>query len=137
MLLRYQKKLSGPIVDRVDLWIDVPAVLYKKLSDTTETGEKTHAVQQRVREAREVQSKRFGKRSYVNAHMGPKEISQFVPLTENLKGLLNASAEKLGLSARAYHKVIKIARTIADLERSKNVEAPHLLEALQYRPKKE
>lgn len=136
--MRYQKKLSGPIIDRIDLWVDVPPVLHQKLSDDTKSGERSESVKKRVEKARKIQRERFAlskKKISLNAEMGAKEIGTYVPISPEIKTLLNKSAEKLELSARAYHKVIKLARTIADLEGSGNVEAPHILEALQYRPR--
>jgi magnesium chelatase family protein len=137
-LIRYKKKMSGPIADRIDMWIDVPLLSHKKLSDTERTGEMSESIQKRVASARTIQKERFtkvAKKIKLNSEMGPKEIQALVPLKEETKNILNTSAERLKLSARAYHKVIKLARTIADLEKSENVETGHILEALQYRPK--
>lgn len=136
-LLRYRKKMSGPIADRIDMWIEVPLVPHKKLSDEKEKGERSESIRARVEKAREKQRVRFANsaKTALNSEMGPKEIEKYVPLTEESKNILNTSAEKLNLSARAYHKVIKLARTVADLEGSENVTTPHILEALQYRPK--
>ena len=111
---------------------------YKKLSDEVVRSEKTHTIKDRVKKARMIQEKRFrdSKRGIkTNSDMNVKELGLFAPLSLEVKGLLNDSAEHLALSARAYHRVIKIARTIADLENSPNIEANHILEALQYRPK--
>ena len=144
-LMRYKRKISGPIVDRIDLWLEVPQVEYSKLSDETGQGESSAAIQARVIKAREIQKNRFDasvKRSnnkhtntMTNGEMGVREIKRLAPLSENVKGILNQAATRLDLSGRAYHKVIKIARTIADLEGEQNIAASHLLEALQYRPK--
>jgi magnesium chelatase family protein len=110
--------------------------------------ERTHTIKDRVKKARLMQEKRFakilqassakasaGRRIKTNSDMNVKELGIFVPLSKEVKELLNDSAERLALSARAYHRVIKIARTIADLENSENVEMNHILEAIQYRPK--
>jgi len=147
-LERYARRISGPIIDRIDLWVTVGNVDYQKLSDDTPTGEKTFAIKNRVKLAREVQEKRFsakggsamgGKQSSrkikTNSDMNVKELGIFAPLTPEVKQLLNNSAERLALSARAYHRVIKIARTISDLENSPDIKQNHILEALQYRPK--
>ncbi len=141
---RYARRISGPIIDRIDLWVTVANVDYKKLSDTAGTGEKTATIKERVKNARLIQEKRFktfqkndnkSRKVKTNSDMNVKELGIFAPLAPEVKQLLNNSAERLALSARAYHRVIKIARTIADLENKENIEANHILEALQYRPK--
>ena len=147
-LERYSRRISGPIIDRIDLWVTVGNVDYKKLSDDMPTGEKTFAIKNRVKLARTIQDKRFsikekpafargygGRRIKTNSDMNVKELGIFAPLTPDVKKLLNDSAERLALSARAYHRVIKIARTIADLDNSLDIKQNHILEALQYRPK--
>ncbi len=141
-LERYARKISGPIIDRIDLWVTVGNVDYKKLSDEAPTGEKTFAIKNRVKLARAIQDKRFksnlkdSKRKIkTNSDMNVKELGIFAPLAPDVKRLLNDSAERLALSARAYHRVIKIARTIADLDNSSDIKQNHILEALQYRPK--
>lgn len=136
-LLRYKKKISGPIVDRIDMWIEVPLITHNKLSSRNEGVEKSRAIRERVQKTRAIQENRFKEKTtvHLNSQMGPKEIDQFVELDEDIKELLNTAAEKMKLSPRAYHKVIKLACTIADLGGSEKVEAPHILEALQYRPK--
>lgn len=135
---RYTRRISGPIIDRIDLWVTVGNVDYKKLSDEVVRSEKTHTIKDRVKKARIIQEKRFKnykRKIKTNSDMNVKDLGVFAPLTLDVKELLNDSAERLGLSARAYHRVIKIARTIADLENSKNIESNHILEAIQYRPK--
>jgi len=149
-LVRYQRKISGPIMDRVDLWIEVPQVDHQKLSDDNIVSESSAAIRERVIKARERQKRRFaeikklkGERKnkndpgivMTNSEMGVKELKKFAPLSDKLKAILNNAAAKLDLSARAYHRVIKLSRTIADLEGSTNIEERHILEALQYRPK--
>ncbi len=134
---RYKRKLSGPIIDRIDLWVSVGNVDYKKLGGEG-NGEKSQKIKERVIKAREIQKNRFqkfGKKFTTNSEMNVKDLSSIIKLTEEVRDLLDDSAEQLGLSARAYHRVIKIARTIADLENSENVGENHILEALQYRPK--
>lgn len=135
---RYKRKLSGPIMDRIDIWVSVGNVDFEKLSNNLNDGEKTKAIKERVRKAREIQNKRFrnSKRKInTNSEINVKELNIYCPLDEQTKKLLNQSAERLQLSARAYHRTIKIARTIADLELSKDITQSHILEALQYRPR--
>ena len=134
---RYKRKLSGPIMDRIDLWVSVANVDYKKLGGEG-TGEKSEKIKERVKHAREIQKNRFaklGREISTNSEMNVKDLSNIVKLKKEVRDLLDDSAERLSLSARAYHRVIKIARTIADLENSLEVKANHILEAIQYRPK--
>lgn len=137
-VVNYKRKISGPIADRIDLWLEVGQVDHAKLSDETRPEESSKAVRERVNAARNRQAARFKKaesKLKLNSEMGTKELRQFAPLTPSATDLLNNSAKKLDLSARAYHRVIKLARTIADLAGDENVSENHLLEALQYRPK--
>lgn len=134
---RYKRKLSGPIMDRIDIWVSVANVDYKKLGGEG-TGEKSEKIKARVIGARVRQKERFkklGKNINTNSEMNVKDLSSVVKLEDEVRDLLDNSAERLGLSARGYHRVIKIARTIADLENSQEVQANHILEAIQYRPK--
>ncbi|MCE9629029.1 MAG: YifB family Mg chelatase-like AAA ATPase [Candidatus Vogelbacteria bacterium] len=134
-IMRYDRKLSGPIMDRIDIWLQVPPVDYIKLSDNA-SEETSHKIKTRVLSARQKQIKRFaGTNLKSNSEMNVKDLKKFAPLGENETKLLNNSAARLDLSARAYHRVIKLARTIADLASAENIEESHLLEALQYRPK--
>ncbi|MEI6296877.1 MAG: YifB family Mg chelatase-like AAA ATPase [bacterium] len=136
---RYQQKLSGPIVDRIDMWVQVPQIDHQKLADDSGfVGEGSDIIRERVRKAREIQTKRFSDMTIkikTNSEMGVKEIKKYAPLNEKCQNLLVTSATKLDLSARAYHRVIKLSRTIADLEGKDNIEENHIFEALQYRPK--
>lgn len=139
---RYARKLSGPIMDRIDIWVTVGAVDFDKLSNEINKSDNTQTIKERVKKARDIQEKRFASkqnkeksRIKTNSEMNVKDLAIFAPLSSEVKQILNQSAERLNLSARAYHRVIKLARTIADLEASENVEVPHILEALQYRPK--
>lgn len=134
---RYKRKLSGPIMDRIDLWVSVGNVDYKKLGDIGD-GEKSENIKGRVTKAREIQKKRFDsldKDIKTNSEMNVKDLTTIVKLKEEVRNLLDDSAERLALSARAYHRVIKIARTIADLDNSEEINSNHILEAIQYRPK--
>ncbi|MFA6446068.1 MAG: YifB family Mg chelatase-like AAA ATPase [Candidatus Paceibacterota bacterium] len=138
-LLHYQRKVSGPIMDRIDMWIEVGSLDHKMLLDKTSSGEKSSIVRNRVSKARKVQSERFnkmGRKIKTNSEMNARDISTSLVLKKDIIELLNTSASRLDLSARAYHRVIKLARTIADLEESTEIEQRHMLEALQYRPKK-
>ncbi len=137
-LMRYQRKVSGPIMDRIDLWIEVLPVEHEKLSDTKLSGENSKEIQKRVIKSREIQGRRFGgysKKVLTNSEMGVRELKKFVPLSDNVINVLNQAAKRLDLSARAYHRIIKLARTIADLEGVDKLGENHIFEALQYRPK--
>ena len=135
-LLRYQRKVSGPIIDRIDLWLNVPQVEIKKLSDDKITSESSAEIQKRIIKARKIQEERFRDRPILtNAEMGVKELREFAPLPADVRNILDQAAQKMDLSARAYHRVIKLARTIADLEENENISENHIFEALQYRPK--
>ncbi len=132
---RYQKKLSGPIIDRIDIWTVVSEVDHKKISSDDES-EESSKVRERVKKAREVQKDRFGgNKMAINNDMDIKTINKYSKLSNTAKEILIMSSEKMNLSARVYHKIIKIARTIADLEGEEEIKDIHILEALQYRPK--
>lgn len=136
-LKRYRDKISGPIIDRIDIWLEVPRISHKTLS-TVGLGENTSVVRERVMRARKIQVKRFAdnKRGIdSNSAMNARDIASLVKLDDRVTTILNTSAEKLGLSGRAYHRVIKLARTIADLAEKEEVGESHVLEAIQYRPK--
>lgn len=138
-LVKYQRKISGPIIDRIDMWLEVSKVDHQKLSDNKSDGDTTKQIKSRVIKAREIQKKRFAdsrRGIKTNSEMNIRDLSKIINLKKEVKDILNTSAEKLDLSARAYHRVIKLARTIADLADSQEVEINHILEALQYRPKK-
>jgi magnesium chelatase family protein len=121
-------------MDRIDMWVNVDHVAYEDLGRGGDGREKTFDISERVARAREKQKQRFGKEK-LNSEMSVKDISQFVVLSSEVETLLNETAQKLSLSPRSYHRVIKLARTIADLENSETIEQNHILEALQYRPK--
>jgi len=130
----YRGKVSGPILDRIDLWIEVPHVPYDTLTALpSKTNETTNARQQ-VAQARQQQTERYQKgEEYTNANLSSREIEEHLPLTKDVQDLLKASSQKLNLSPRSYHRLIKVARTIADLENAQYIKPAHVLEALQYR----
>lgn len=134
MVAKYLNKISGPLLDRIDIHLEVVPVPFKKLSEQAPT-EPSSTIRDRVIRAREIQSQRFhGNDSvFCNAQMSSKMIRQHVELDETSSSLLKNAMEKLGLSARAYDRILKVSRTIADLEGSERVESHHLSEAIQYR----
>ncbi|HEV7126907.1 MAG TPA: YifB family Mg chelatase-like AAA ATPase [Ktedonobacterales bacterium] len=134
-IARYQKRISGPLLDRIDIHIEVPRVEYEKLTDKRE-GERSAEVRARVQAARERQAARFaGTRISCNADMGPAEVRTHCQVDPAAQPLLRAAMQRLQLSARAFHRVLKLARTIADLANSETIGAPQLAEAIQYRPR--
>ncbi len=140
LVTKYQKRISGPLLDRIDIHIEVPRVDYDKLSDRR-TGENSHDIRQRVEAARSRQLQRFaGEESEsglltCNANMRTSQIRQFCQLDDDCNRLMRTAMTQLQLSARAYHRMLKLARTIADLAESETINPQHLAEALQYRPK--
>jgi magnesium chelatase family protein len=136
MIQRYQAKLSGPLLDRIEIHIDVPRVEYDKLMNH-ESAEPSAVIQQRVESARDRQQQRFTNRRglYANADMSVSDINTFCKLTAEAKQLLELSVKRMQLSARAYHRILKLSRTIADLAESELIELPHVAEAIQYRPR--
>ncbi len=131
---RYMAKISGPLLDRIDIHIEVPAVKYKDLSSEAK-GETSALIRERVIKAREIQLKRFSglKNLYNNGDMGSREIRQFCRLDSAGSELMKMAMTKLGFSARAYDRILKVSRTIADLESSENILPQHISEAIQYR----
>jgi len=143
MVSRYQKRISGPLLDRIDIHVEVPRVEYDKLTDDR-LGEKSEDIRARVEKAREMQRRRFAGIAghsvlsiRCNADMGPAEVREYCKVDEAGRSLLKAAMQQLAMSARAFHRVLKLARTIADLAGSERIETAHLAEAIQYRPRRQ
>lgn len=135
VITKYQKRISGPLLDRIDIHVQVPRVDYEKLSDDR-FGEPSSQVRQRVEEARQQQRLRFqGSTLACNADMHPAEVRKYCALDDVGRKLMKTAMNQMQLSARAYHRILKLARTIADLAKSEEILPAHLAEALQYRPK--
>jgi len=132
---RYQKRISGPLLDRIDIHVEVPRVDYEKLADKRKV-EDSALIRARVQAARERQLQRFtGTKLTCNAEMGPAEVRDFCHVDASAEKLLKAAMQQLHLSARAFHRVLKLARSIADLAESETIAANHVAEAIQYRPR--
>jgi magnesium chelatase family protein len=132
---RYQHRISGPFIDRVDIFVDVPHVDYEKLSDDR-LGEKSDSIRARVVAAHDVQQRRFtGTRLTTNSDMTPNEVREFCRVDDAAQALLKAAMKQLYLSARAFHRILKLGRTIADLDGNALIHAGHIAEAIQYRPR--
>jgi len=132
-IAKYQQKISGPIMDRIDLHIEVPRLKFEKLDDDS-VGESSESIRERVESARLVQRKRFDEKDIVtNSEMGPQQIKIYCELDESCKKLLQNAVTAYRLSARGYHRIIKVARTIADLAGSEKIQGGHIAEAIQYR----
>jgi magnesium chelatase family protein len=133
---KYQKRISGPLLDRIDIHIEVPRVDYEKLSGN-KLGESSESIRKRVQTARDIQNHRFTHSIDIvsNADMRIGEVRQFCQLQPEGQSLMRAATSQLNSSARAYHRILKLSRTIADLAGSEEIQSPHLEEALQYRPK--
>jgi magnesium chelatase family protein len=134
-IVRYQRRLSGPLLDRIDIHVEVPRVDYEKLTGTT-SPETSVSIRQRVEVARAIQLERFNKTKRTsNAEMGPRDVREFCPVESSAQSLLKAAVSQLHLSARAFHRTLKLARTIADLAGSNVLGPAHVAEAIQYRPR--
>ena len=137
MVSRYQKRISGPLLDRIDIFVEVPRVDYEKLTDDT-SGESSESVRQRVEAARGIQKQRLDGTGLVcNADMTPLEVREFCRVEPAAQGLLQAATNQMHLSARAFHRILKLSRTVADLDGSGTIAANHLAESLQYRPREQ
>jgi len=134
-ILNYSKKISGPIIDRIDLHIEVPRIKFDKLSDNTK-GESSKSIKERVEKTRKIQAQRFKNMPFItNSEMNSEAVKKFCILEEDSKLLLKSAVEQMHLSARSYFRILKLARTIADLEENEIIKNKHIAEALQYRPK--
>lgn len=134
-ILRYHRRISGPIVDRIDLHVSVPAVKVEKLTQSHTPGENSKVVKKRVQEARDRQLSCFGKFGIsANAEMSNRMVKELCPLSPDVMEFLRQAVSRFGLSARSYYRIIKVARTIADLGDEKTIALLHVAEALQYRP---
>jgi len=130
---RYVSRISGPLLDRIDIHIDVPAVKFKELASDT-PAESSAAIRERVVKARQVQLDRLsGEKIFNNAQMTPRLIRKYCVIDSASKGLLENAITRLGLSARAYDRILKVSRRLADLEGKEHIEPTHVSEAIQYR----
>ena len=130
---KYRSKISGPLLDRIDIHVEVPAVPYKDLMSNADA-ESSETIGIRVQKAREIQADRFKKNKFhCNARMSNRHIKQYCGIDNDSNALLESAVDKLGLSARAYNRILKIARTIADLDSLSDIGAHHVSEAIQYR----
>ena len=136
MIQRYVSKISGPLMDRIDIHIDVPAVNYKELRGSDSKAESSAQIRERVVRARDIQLNRFaaaGERNYSNAQMSSRQIRAYCDLGTDSERMLERAMQQQGLSARAHDRILKVARTIADMEGSPQIESKHIAEAIQYR----
>jgi magnesium chelatase family protein len=140
LISRYQKRISGPILDRIDLHLELPPVQAEKLAvdGRRSTAEGSKKIKERVQKARDLQTKRFsGTKLTCNAEMSTREVKEFCPLGQDCLNLMRQAVSQFQLSARSYYRMIKVARTIADLASESEISVSHVAEALQYRPKTE
>jgi magnesium chelatase family protein len=133
-LQRYRHRLSGPLLDRIDLHLEVPAVRYTDLA-TPAAGEQSESIRQRVAAAHQIQRQRFQRRQTAcyNSQMTPADLKRYCSLDPPSQLLMQQAVDRLGLSGRAYHRILKIARTIADLAAIPAIQPDHVAEAIQYR----
>jgi len=130
----YKNKISGPILDRIDLWLEVPHVSYETLTELPSKSDETGPAREQILSARKTQTDRFSRNARTNANMSAREIDEYITLSDDVKDLLKTSSGRLNLSPRSYHRLLKVSRTIADLDNSDVITVAHVLEALQYRP---
>jgi magnesium chelatase family protein len=137
MIRNYQQKISGPLLDRIDIYIDVPRVDNEKLADERR-GEPSKEVRAHVEDARNLQRQRFAEDSYrhANTDMEPSQIRDFCKITREAEQLINATLRQMQLSARSYHRILELARTIADLAEHEIIQINDMAEAIQYRPRR-
>jgi len=128
----YRSRISGPMLDRIDIVVEVPSVHFEDLRTRAEA-EPSATVKERVNAARAIQNRRFGKGGMCNARMGPNEMRKYCDISEESAGLMKAAFETMGLTARSYDRILKVARTVADLDGSETIEPQHIAEAIQYR----
>ena len=128
----YRSRISGPMLDRIDIVVEVPSVHFEDLRSRAEA-EPSCEIRKRVNAAREIQNTRFGEGGMCNARMGPNEMRKYCALSEESAGLMKDAFEAMGLTARSYDRILKVARTVADLDGSKTIEPQHIAEAIQYR----
>ena len=134
MIAKYLQRISGPLLDRIDIHIEVPRLHQDDLLNQKPAGETSEQIRNRVVKSRQIQKARFeGTKLHCNAHMQSKQIKQFCPINAEVRDLLKAAVSQLGLSARAYDRILKLARTVADLEASEQIQLAHVAEAIQYR----
>ena len=134
MIAKYLQRISGPLLDRIDIHIEVPRLRQDEMIHGGGTGEPSVSIRDRVLAARAVQKARFeGTALHCNAHMGARQIKHFCAVTDDVKDLLRAAISQLGLSARAYDRILKLSRTVADLDGQGDIQLAHVAEAIQYR----
>jgi len=137
-IIRYQNKISGPLLDRIDLHIEVPRITFEKLTAKNSNNQSSEDIRKKVEKARQIQQKRFSNEKIIcNAEMSSPLVKKFCPLETDSQNLLKSAVEKMNLSGRAFYRILKLARTIADLEESEQIKLSHLAEAIQYRERKE
>jgi magnesium chelatase family protein len=129
---RYHERISGPLLDRIDMYIEVPALEFEQL-DKKADGESSAQIKQRVEKARELQRERYGGSIPCNAYMGTRQLDEFCNLDDNCRRLMEAAYRSMALTARSYDRILRVARTIADLDGQENILPKHLAEAIQYR----